>query len=65
MAEERLDPSGRPYYWIAGVDMTPGDEADGDHRAIHEGYISVTPLQANLTHETMLDQLAAWRLDLP
>jgi 5'-nucleotidase len=64
-AEERLDPSGRPYYWIAGADTTPGGEPDGDHLAIQEGYVSVTPLHANLTHEPSLPALAAWRLGLP
>jgi 5'-nucleotidase len=62
-AEERLDPSGRPYYWIAGADATPVGEADGDHRADHEGYISVTPLKANLTHEGFMHELAGWGLE--
>ncbi|MHC4516904.1 MAG: 5'/3'-nucleotidase SurE, partial [Planctomycetota bacterium] len=57
-AEERLDPSGRPYYWIAGVDMTPAGESDGDHVAIGDGYLSLTPLHANLTHEPSLEKLA-------
>jgi 5'-nucleotidase len=60
MAEERLDPSGRPYFWIAGVDMTPSGEADGDHAALREGYASVTPLHANLTHVPSLGGLAGW-----
>ena len=64
-AEERLDPSGRPYYWIAGVDMTPTGEADGDHVAIRDGYISVTPLHANLTHEPSLAPLSDWQLEPP
>jgi 5'-nucleotidase len=64
-AEERRDPSGRPYYWIAGSDMTPAGEADGDHRAIREGYVSVTPLHANLTHEPSLATLARWPLRPP
>jgi len=64
-AEERLDPSGRPYYWIAGVDMTPAGELDGDHVAIADGFVSVTPLHANLTHEPSLERLAKWTLELP
>ena len=64
-AEERLDPAGRPYYWIAGVDMTPSGEADGDHVAIRDGYISVTPLHANLTHEPSLAPLSDWQLEPP
>jgi 5'-nucleotidase len=64
-AEERLDPAGRPYYWIAGVDMTPAGEPDGDHVAIADGFISVTPLHANLTHEPSLERLSEWSLELP
>lgn len=62
---ERLDPAGRPYFWIAGADTTPVGEPDGDHRAIEEGFVSVTPLHANLTHAPTLSVLAAWGLELP
>lgn len=62
---ERLDPSGRPYYWIASADTTPSGEPDGDHRAIEDGYISVTPLHANMTHASSLDALRSWGLGLP
>jgi 5'-nucleotidase len=61
-AEQRIDPAGRPYYWIAGADMTPAGEPDGDHEAIREGFISVTPLHANLTHERSLARLEDWDL---
>jgi 5'-nucleotidase len=64
-AEQRLDPSGRPYYWIAGADMTPAEEPDGDHLAIRDGYVSVTPLHADLTHERSIATLASWGLELP
>jgi 5'-nucleotidase len=62
---ERIDPSGRPYYWIAGADMTPGGEPDGDHAAIGAGYVSVCPLHANMTHVPSLEALAAWELSAP
>jgi 5'-nucleotidase len=64
-AEERTDPAGRPYYWIAGTDATPAGEADGDHRALADGCVSVTPLQANLTDERALGALGGWALCLP
>jgi 5'-nucleotidase len=64
-AEERLDPTGRPYYWITGADVTPAGEKDGDHVAIRDGYVSVTPLHANLTHAPSLEPLASWPLELP
>jgi len=64
-ALERVDPSGRPYFWIAGADMTPADEPDGDHAAIREGYVSITPLHADMTHEPSRRIVAAWELPLP
>ena len=57
-AVERLDPSGRPYYWIAGADSTPAGEPDGDHAAVAAGAVSVSPLQADLTHAPSLSGLA-------
>ncbi|MEO6223819.1 MAG: 5'/3'-nucleotidase SurE [Vicinamibacterales bacterium] len=50
----RLDPRGRPYFWIEEAsDDWELDEAS-DHRAVSEGFISVTPLQPDLTdHEAM------------
>lgn len=64
-AIERLDPSGQPYFWIAGADTTPSQEPDGDHAAIREGYVSITPLHADMTHEPSRSVLAAWGLTLP
>ena len=64
-AVERLDPSGRPYFWIAGADTTPAQEPDGDHAAVREGYVSITPLHADMTHDPSRSILAAWGLTLP
>jgi len=64
-ALERRDPTGRPYYWIDAADTTPTGEVDGDHLAISDGYISVTPLQANLTHEGSLGEFGSWVGELP
>jgi 5'-nucleotidase len=63
-AVERVDPSGRPYYWIADAEMTPTGEPDGDHVAIKEGYVSVSPLQPDLTHERSLAVLEGWGLEM-
>ena len=55
---EGLDPRGFPYFWFGlhGIEHTPGRETDLE--AIAEGYISVTPLQLDLTHEASLAALA-------
>ena len=45
----REDPRGRPYFWIEEAsDDWELDEAS-DHHAVNSGYISVTPLQPDLT----------------
>jgi 5'-nucleotidase len=64
-AVERLDPSGRPYYWIGGADMIPAGEPDGDHEAIRKGYVSISPLHANMTHAASLDDVSSWKVTLP
>lgn len=59
---ERIDPSGRPYFWIAGADREPWNEADSDQSAIREGYVAITPLHSDMTHEPSLSKLASWAL---
>ncbi len=46
---ERRDPKGRPYYWIdEGQDeWEPHDRSD--YQAVRDGYVSVTPLQPDMT----------------
>ena len=53
---ERRDPKGRPYYWIeeGQNEWEPHDRSD--YQAVRDGYISVTPLQPDLTAH---DALAA------
>jgi 5'-nucleotidase len=55
--EKRLDPRGKPYYWMKGVqfhvDSTEGD----DFSAIEQNYISVTPLLTDLTNYQILHTL--------
>jgi 5'-nucleotidase len=48
---ERLDPRGRKYYWIGGEPPTwhPGEGTDFE--AIRTGFVSITPLHLDLTHE--------------
>ncbi len=51
------DPRGYDYYWFGlhGIEQSPGH--DTDLEAIKEGYISVTPLQLDLTHHQSLADL--------
>jgi 5'-nucleotidase len=55
---ERTDPRGYRYYWfgLAPTIETPGHITDLE--VVADGYVSVTPLYLDLTHEAGLDQLA-------
>jgi len=57
---EHIDPRGKPYYWIGEV--RDGFRAEGgtDFEAIEEGYVSVTPMRADLTHYSVLEDLRSW-----
>jgi 5'/3'-nucleotidase len=53
----RVDPRGRPYFWIeeAEDDWQPHDQSD--YQAIRDGFVSVTPLQPDLTGHGSLTQV--------
>jgi 5'-nucleotidase len=54
------DPRGRRIYWVgpAGPEQDAGPGTD--FHAVREGYISVTPLQVDLTRYGALDPLGGW-----
>jgi len=58
----REDPRGRPYYWIGGETPTGVVEAGTDFGAIKEGYVSITPLQLDLTAHSRMEELINWGL---
>jgi len=62
---ERLDPRGRPYYWIGGDRPTGVADEGTDFWAIENGYISITPLQLDLTAHSALAALLDWKLSYP
>ena len=47
--DQRQDPRGNSYYWIGGDTPTGVQEEGTDFGAIKSGYVSVTPLQLDLT----------------
>jgi 5'-nucleotidase len=54
------DPRGHPIYWVgpAGPEQDAGPGTD--FHALRNGYVSVTPLQVDLTRHAVLDPLAEW-----
>jgi 5'-nucleotidase len=70
--EKRLDPRGKTYYWLAGELLEEVDEDSNlselgptDVQAIRDNYITITPLQYNLTAATGLASLKNWNFTFP
>jgi 5'-nucleotidase len=55
---QRTDPRGFNYYWfgLAPVVQTPGHSTDLE--ALADGFVTVTPLHLDLTHESSVGELA-------
>jgi 5'-nucleotidase len=58
--EKRLDPRGRPYYWIGGEAPTGLSEEGTDFGALEKGFVSVTPLHLDLTAYPIIPLLQSW-----
>lgn len=56
--EQRLDPRGRPYYWINGP-LTDDAEEGTDVHAIRKGNISITPITLDCTAFGAADEMKA------
>ena len=56
---ESTDPRGYPYFWFGlhGIEHTPGHATDLE--AIADGFIAVTPLTLDFTHEASLAAMRA------
>ena len=54
------DPWGRDIFWIGGGSVEWSGPEDSDFRAVHDGFVSVTPLHLDLTHTTVLDTATDW-----
>ena len=55
--EDRLDTRGNPYYWFGFERRLSTPEEGTDLWAVYSGYISVTPLYLDLTHEKTHENL--------
>jgi len=61
--DERTDPRNKPYYWIGGDAPTGVPERGTDVGALAEGFVSVTPLQLDLTAYRAFTDLNTWHWD--
>ncbi|HXC06794.1 MAG TPA: 5'/3'-nucleotidase SurE [Bacteroidia bacterium] len=56
--DERTDPSGKPYYWLTGkFDNFEKGEPDTDVWALESNFISIVPVQFDMTAYKVMKQL--------
>jgi 5'-nucleotidase len=61
--EKRVDPAGKHYFWLTGYYHNSEPEAgDTDEWALRNNYVSVVPLQTDLTAYAMMETIQQWNL---
>lgn len=55
IVHEAYDPNGKPYYWIGGEKIMEDSPPGSDIDAVHNNFVSVTPLIHNFTSYQHLD----------
>ena len=62
--DERQDPYKRNYYWLTGVFQNFDKGEDSDVWALQHQYVSVVPVQFDMTAHHAISLLNAWDLDV-
>lgn len=60
--DKRTNPMGKDYYWLSGEFVNQDQGEDTDEWALANGYISVVPVQFDLTAHTAISTLKKWNL---
>ena len=60
--DERTNPHGRKYYWLTGSFENHDKGVDTDEWALANGYVSIVPVQYDLTAYHAMQQLNTWDL---
>lgn len=59
---ERVDPHGKPYYWLTGVFKNFDKGKDTDVWALEHNYVSVVPVHFDLTNYTLREKLTSSKM---
>ena len=59
---KRTDPNLRDYYWMSAKVPLKKNDNRVDTYALNRDYVTVTPIQSDLTDYTYLDDLHTWKL---
>lgn len=61
--DKRKTPQGRDYYWLTGKFVNLDGGEDTDEWALENNYVSVVPVQFDLTAHTFIKALNTWNLN--
>lgn len=61
--DKRTSPQGRDYYWLTGTFVNKDEGKDTDENALEDGYVSVVPIQFDLTAHHFINDLNNWKLN--
>ena len=59
--DKRKTPSGKDYYWLSGEFVNQDKGEDTDEWALENGYVSVVPVQFDLTAHHTMQQINNWK----
>ena len=60
--DKRQTPQGKDYYWLTGEFVNHDKGTDTDEWALANGYVSVVPVQFDMTAHHAIQQLNDWNL---
>jgi 5'-nucleotidase len=60
--DKRMNPLGRDYYWLTGEFVNKDKGEDTDEWALRNGYVSVVPVQFDLTAHHAIKDINSWEL---
>lgn len=61
--DKRKTPQGKDYYWLTGEFVNQDKGEDTDEWALENGYISIVPVQFDMTAHHSIQQLNTWDLN--
>ena len=55
--EKRIDPQGKPYWWLTGKFICDNPPEGSDEWALRHNYISIVPIHSDFTHYPAINEL--------
>ncbi len=60
---DKVDPHGKPYFWIGGQGPSWQNNEGTDYNACEDGYVSLTPLMVDITHYGLQQEMKSMERD--